>query len=498
MEKINKIGNVLDFYIKTNKLKTTKSDFIEQYSVADDIFGSMILAVAFDSEFKETNDLGKILHMLFSNQDSNNKLVYKYRKLDNLLTELIVNEEKNMSFDELVNRGSKIVSLFCDNPDLLKCNEIFKFYYLNFRLKNKTRSGWDKKHWNVKSDRIEKISDHIVGTIGIAIAMNREFNYNIDIDKVLKMLVIHETGETLIGDITPFDGITPEQKKEIEHKAMKDALGDLSDKDNLLKLLFEFDEHETLESMYCHYCDKIEADLQSKVYQDNNMHRSLDDQEGNCVFKSSIVEKMIEDGAKTAFDIWYLWDKGIYKKFSVFPEFSSLLDIAACNDLSKFSTNRIVERINLSDNDFKYVFGRLYSLAYDLFYNCKDDYKCIYFTNYHNDSGIGTISVTVVLKSCTHIRHFSEVMKMMEKHLNSNSNGINIKIKCDYISHCLKDSNVLEELSESSIIFDKDGRITKAKEENNDIEHSTPFYLNEYVPPIDNEIKLRLSNGEMH
>ena len=88
------------------------------------------------------------------------------------------------------------------------------------------------------------------------------------------MLTIHETGETLIGDITPFDGITPEKKKEIEHKAMRDALGNLKEKDSLLSLLFEFDEHETLESKYAFYCDKIEADLQSRIYLDKGLHHN--------------------------------------------------------------------------------------------------------------------------------------------------------------------------------------------------------------------------------
>lgn len=42
--------------------------------------------------------------------------------------------------------------------------------------------------------------------------------------KKKKMLCIHEVAETLIGNITPFDGITPEKKKEIEQQAMFDAL----------------------------------------------------------------------------------------------------------------------------------------------------------------------------------------------------------------------------------------------------------------------------------
>ena len=267
----------------------------------------MILATAIDSEFKETNNLSKIYRMLFLAEFSNlypnydfenlklgkqyvreiveardmniedGKLVFKYKMLDFLLTKLIKDKENNISPSELIKEGSIIISSLCSKQPS-ECEEIFKFYYLNFRLKNKVRTGWDSKHWNVKSNRIETISEHIIGTLSLAMVLNSEFEYNLDIDKVLKMLTIHETGETLIGDITPFDGITPEKKKEIEHQAMIEALGNLKEKDSLLTLLYEFDEQETPEAKCSHYCDKIEADLQAKIYQDKGMHHSLDDQ----------------------------------------------------------------------------------------------------------------------------------------------------------------------------------------------------------------------------
>ena len=43
----------------------------------------------------------------------------------------------------------------------------------------------------------------------------------------MKMLVIHELGEVVIEDITPFDNITPKEKMKKEHEAIKEVLGDL-------------------------------------------------------------------------------------------------------------------------------------------------------------------------------------------------------------------------------------------------------------------------------
>ena len=201
-----------------------------------------------------------------------------------------------------------------------KMENVMRFYLLATKLKYRIRSGWDEKHWNVKSERLESIAEHVYGTCILAISLDSEFDLNLDMEKVLKMLAIHEIGEVLIGDITPFDEITSNEKMELEHKAMKNVIGDLIKKDELFDLLVEFDDHKTKESRFCYLCDKIEADIQAKVYQDKGCHHSLDDQNGNIVFNNPGINKLIEDGAKTAFDIWYEWDKPKYEKDPIFKE----------------------------------------------------------------------------------------------------------------------------------------------------------------------------------
>lgn len=187
-----------------------------------------------------------------------------------------------------------------------------RFYLLATQLKYKIRSGWDENHWNVGKERLESIAEHVFGTCILALSIDSEFKTNLDIDKVIKMLVLHEIGEVVIGDITPFDNVTPEEKMKIEHEAMKKVIGDLVNKEEFLSLLIEFDEKKTKESIFAHHCDKLEADIQAKVYQDMGCQHPLDEQENNVVFKSNRVQQMVENGAKTAFDIWYEWDKSLY------------------------------------------------------------------------------------------------------------------------------------------------------------------------------------------
>ena len=206
-----------------------------------------------------------------------------------------------------------------------KAENAMRFYLLATKLKYKLRSGWDETHWNVSSDRLESIAEHVYGTCILAISLDSEYQLDIDIEKVLKMLTIHEIGEVIIGDITPFDKITVEQKMENEHIAMKEVLGDLYKKEELYDLLIEFDEHTTKEATFAFLCDKTEAIIQAKVYQDMGYQRDLNDQKNNTVINNPKIKKMIEDGAETAFDIWYDWDKSKFENEPIFQDILSYI-----------------------------------------------------------------------------------------------------------------------------------------------------------------------------
>ena len=64
MEKLEEIIKTLDYYVRSNELKNKIIDEPNNYSVADHLLGSMILATVIDSEFKETNNLSKIYLIL--------------------------------------------------------------------------------------------------------------------------------------------------------------------------------------------------------------------------------------------------------------------------------------------------------------------------------------------------------------------------------------------------------------------------------------------------
>lgn len=341
-----KIKNAVNFYTVINQFKYIQFGETDQ-SYADHLYGSMILAVSMNSEFDLTHQLGKVLRMIalgdssmlkkdikdelsqlskgneyieeineyVSQQSDDAIFAHRCKELDYKLHEFIKrNIDKALSIDTLYQYAKRlgILSPVTDEEDD-KFKEIFRFYYMNHQLKQKERSGWNKKHWNVNSSRLERISEHVYGTIILALVLNSECNFDVDIDKVIETLCIHEVGEILIDDITPFDGITTEEKERIEHEAVKKVIGNLQRHKELIQLVFDFDNQNTNDTRFAYYCDKLEVDIQSKIYQDMGLHHPLTEQENNVVMKSSKVQKMMEDGASTAFDIWYGYDKPIYQ-----------------------------------------------------------------------------------------------------------------------------------------------------------------------------------------
>ena len=99
----------------------------------------------------------------------------------------------------------------------------------------------------------------------LALAVYSEYNYNIDIVRVIYMLAVHELGETVIGDYNPFD-ISKEEKIKIEHEAIHNILKKLSKGIEIENLLLEFDENNTPEAKFAYMCDKMECDIQCKLY----------------------------------------------------------------------------------------------------------------------------------------------------------------------------------------------------------------------------------------
>jgi len=188
-----------------------------------------------------------------------------------------------------------------------KEKNVIKFYVLCNTLKDVIRTGW--KDWNVKRERLESIAEHIFGVQMLAIAIHSEYEYDIDIVKVIYMLAIHELEEIYIGDLTQFQ-ITKEEKKKIGHEAVNKILSDLLKKDEIETLINEFDERKTKDAMFAHHCDKLECDLQAKLYDEENCV-DLNNQKNNKTYYDSRVQSLLKEG-KSWSDMWLSFGQMTY------------------------------------------------------------------------------------------------------------------------------------------------------------------------------------------
>ena len=192
------------------------------------------------------------------------------------------------------------------------------YYVLCNKLKDVIRTGW--KDWKVKRDRIESVAEHIFGVQMLAIGMYSEYQYNIDLSKVIFMLAVHELEEIYIGDLTLFQ-ISKEEKEKLGHEAIIKVLGDLLDKEQIINLILEFDERKTPEALFAYQCDKLECDLQSKIYDEEHCV-DLNHQEGNTTLENIRVQELLQQ-EKTFSGMWLAFGQEKYPYDKKFIEVSN-------------------------------------------------------------------------------------------------------------------------------------------------------------------------------
>ena len=199
-----------------------------------------------------------------------------------------------------------------------KEEKVINYYVLCNKLKNVIRTGWND--WKVNRDRIESVAEHIYGVQMLALAMKSEYQYDIDIMKVLYMLAIHELGETIIGDLTQFQ-ISKEEKEKMEHDAVHNILSSLIDGEQIEALFLEFDSRETPEAIFAYQCDKLECDIQCKLYDEDGCV-DVHDVRNKLNFHDEDVEKMLDEG-KTWSDMWTTFGQKRYGYDENFMEVSN-------------------------------------------------------------------------------------------------------------------------------------------------------------------------------
>jgi putative hydrolase of HD superfamily len=185
-----------------------------------------------------------------------------------------------------------------------KAQNFIEFYKTCSILIVRIRTGW--QDWGVKKERLESVAEHIFKTQITAIGMHSEYEYeDVDINKVIFMLVIHDLAEALIGDLTPFQ-ITKEKKKMLEHEAFRKIFQGMLEGNRIIELFLEYDAGQTKEAQFAQMCDKLECNLQCKLY-DMEHCVDLNNQENNETFNNPKVQALLNEGNSWS-DMWIKFD----------------------------------------------------------------------------------------------------------------------------------------------------------------------------------------------
>lgn len=138
------------------------------------------------------------------------------------------------------------------------------FLTLCHSLKTTKRAGWVKR----EVENPESISDHMY-RMGLMALISSDIP-GVNRDKCVKMAIVHDIAEAIVGDITPSDGISKMEKSRREKEAidhMCNLLGGGSRAKEIYDLWMEYEESSSLEAKIVKDFDKVEMILQALEYE---------------------------------------------------------------------------------------------------------------------------------------------------------------------------------------------------------------------------------------
>lgn len=123
---------------------------------------------------------------------------------------------------------------------------------------------------------------------------------NIDRTKCMKLALIHDLAESIVGDISPFCGVSKQEKRQREHKAMIE-ISSLLNKTSCEEVMTLFDEYESQESKEAQLVkdyDLFDMILQAFEYEKRDETPNRHDEffvNTKGKFRNEFVKKLVEE-----------------------------------------------------------------------------------------------------------------------------------------------------------------------------------------------------------
>ena len=145
-------------------------------------------------------------------------------------------------------------------------NDVIKLFLQLSHLKNLYRQGWLTKLLGMEyKENVETVADHSWSVALLAISIIEKYNLKYDIEKCIKLALVHEFGEIYAGDYTT-NSIAKDKKHILEKEAVEKLLHDIHFKNDFQELWNEYENGESEEAKYIKQIDKLECMMQAVCY----------------------------------------------------------------------------------------------------------------------------------------------------------------------------------------------------------------------------------------
>lgn len=162
------------------------------------------------------------------------------------------------------------------------------------QLKRVRRTGWVKR--NVSNP--ESVSDHMYRMS--LLAFLAEPSAGLDRERCIKLALVHDMAESIVGDLTPSDNVCKQEKHRREETAMKHISGLVGDRigNELFQLWEEYELQTSKEAEFVKDLDKFEMIMQAYEYEQLDkkpkyLQEFFDSTRG--LFKTSQVQSWVEE-----------------------------------------------------------------------------------------------------------------------------------------------------------------------------------------------------------
>ena len=172
--------------------------------------------------------------------------------------------------------------------------KVATLYFQANHLKHIYRKGW-LEH-GIQESVTESVADHSFGVAFLALILANDVDPSLNQEKLLKMALLHDYSESVIGDTTPRNEVDQPFRKHMESEIFSDFFSTLKGGENLIRLFQEFENQTSPEAKFLKEIDALEMSLQAAFYEKKHgMNLETFFQSADNSIHSPLIRKLFQE-----------------------------------------------------------------------------------------------------------------------------------------------------------------------------------------------------------